>query len=143
MQHRFVLNRRIAPASRAWRLCFSVAALVGLQGPGFGQQPEASELLPPVRLSAGGEPIDVTVGHAAPLMIDVDGDGLRDLLVGEFGTGTFPGERLPKDLGGFARDSFNLGKLRIYRNVGSDNAPQFEDFKYMRAGKEDASIPTT
>jgi hypothetical protein len=76
-------------------------------------------------------------------MIDMDGDGLRDLLVGEFGTDTFPGERLPEDLGGFARDSFTQGKLRIYRNVGSANAPQFEDFKYLRAGKEDASIPTT
>ena len=143
MQHRFVLDGGVAPASRTWRKCLSVAALVGLQGPGLGQQPEASELHPPVRLVAGGEPIDVTVGHAAPLMIDMDGDGLRDLLVGEFGTDTFPGERLPEDLGGFARDSFTQGKLRIYRNVGSANAPQFEDFKYLRAGKEDASIPTT
>ena len=120
-----------------------MAALVGLQGPGLCQGPEGSELLPPVRLSAGGGPIDVSVGHAAPLMIDMDGDGLRDLLVGEFGTGTFPGERLPEDMGGFARDSFNLGKLRIYRNVGSAKAPRFEDYKYLRAGKEDASIPTT
>ncbi|MAG62307.1 hypothetical protein CMO84_02155 [Candidatus Woesearchaeota archaeon] len=132
-----------SPASLAWRTCFSMAALIGLQGPGLCQGSEGSELRPPVRLSAGGEPIDVTVGHAAPLVMDFDGDGLRDLLVGEFGTGTFPGERLPADMGGFARDSFDLGKLRIYRNVGSAEAPRFEDFKYLRAGKEDASIPTT
>jgi len=143
MQYRFGLDHEIAPDSLVWRVGLSAAAIVGLGGLGLGQQPAGSELLPPVRLSAGGEPIDVTVGHAAPLMLDVDGDGLRDLLVGEFGTGTFPGERLPEDMGAFARDSFDQGKLRIYTNVGSANAPRFEDFKYLRAGKEDASIPTT
>ncbi len=34
----------------------------------------------PVRLEANGIPIDVTVGHAAPYIIDFDGDGLDDLV---------------------------------------------------------------
>ncbi|MDP6539388.1 MAG: hypothetical protein QF903_11030 [Planctomycetota bacterium] len=108
-----------------------------------GHSAEGPRFLPPVRLEAGGAPIDVTVGHAAPLVMDFDGDGLRDLLVGEFGEGTFPPERLPADVGPLARDSFALGKLRVYRNVGSAQAPRFEDFQYLRAGKEHASIPTT
>ncbi|MDE0961344.1 MAG: hypothetical protein OSB09_11260, partial [Planctomycetota bacterium] len=29
---------------------------------------------PPVRLEANGKPIDVTIGHAAPYIIDFDGD---------------------------------------------------------------------
>jgi hypothetical protein len=30
---------------------------------------------PPVRLEAAGKPIDTEVGHAAPLVVDFDGDG--------------------------------------------------------------------
>ena len=143
MQHRFGLLHGIAVPSFASGLCLPLAALVCLQGMALSQGRAGGGLLPPVRLLAGGEPIDVSVGHAAPMMMDMDGNGLRDLLVGELGNGTFPGERLPEDMGGFARDSFNQGKLRIYPNVGSAEAPRFADFKYLRAGKEDASIPTT
>ena len=97
---------------------------------------------PPVRLEADGVPIDVAVGHAAPYLIDFDGDGVRDLLVGEFGKGEFPKERLPERLR--EKDSsYNEGKLRIYRNVGTEQTPLFKDFEYLRAGREYASIPTT
>ena len=96
----------------------------------------------PVRLEADGVPIDVTIGHAAPYLIDFDGDGLRDLLVGEFCKGKFPKERLPERLR--EKDSsYNEGKLRIYRNVGTNQSPLFKDFEYLRAGREYASIPTT
>jgi hypothetical protein len=115
-------------------------------GPLGAQEAEAPApppgFLAPVRLEASGAPIDVTVGHAAPLVMDFDGDGLRDLLVGEFGTGEFDADRLPPE----AREKvslYNEGRLRIYRNVGTDTAPVFEDFQFLRAGKEFASIPTT
>jgi len=99
---------------------------------------------PPVRLEANGVPIDVTIGHAAPYVIDFDGDGVRDLLVGEFGDVDFPVERLPKRLQEAAKkSSYSQGKLRIYRNHGSDEEPLFKDFEYLRAGREDASMPTT
>jgi len=98
----------------------------------------------PVRLEANGIPIDVTVGHAAPYIIDFDGDGLDDLLVGEFGDVDFPIERLPKRLQENAKpSSYSQGKLRIYRNHGSNQQPLYKDFVYLRSGREDASIPTT
>ena len=103
----------------------------------------AQKLGAPVRIQANGSPIDVTVGHAAPYMRDMNGDGIRDLLVGEYGDVPFDGSRMPAATRKKWGDDFAQGKLRIYRNVGSANAPQFEDFKYLRAGKEDASIPTT
>jgi hypothetical protein len=99
---------------------------------------------PPVRLEANGVPIDVTIGHAAPYIIDFDGDGVRDLLVGEFGDVDFPVERLPKRLQEAAKkSSYSQGKLRIYRNHGTDAKPLFKDYEYLRAGREDASMPTT
>ena len=45
---------------------------------------EPSELLPPVQLQSAGQPLDVQrSGFAAPFVGDVDGDGIRDLLVGQ------------------------------------------------------------
>jgi len=35
--------------------------------------PASDELLPPFRVEAGGAPIDVTIGHAAPLVIEPTG----------------------------------------------------------------------
>ena len=75
----------------------------------------------PFRVSAGEKWITVDVGHAAPLYIDWDGDGRRDLLVGQFGE----------------------GKLRIYRNVGTASQPRFdEDFALFQTRKGLGSIPS-
>ncbi|HET6164471.1 MAG TPA: hypothetical protein VFG37_12440, partial [Planctomycetota bacterium] len=49
------------------------------------QAPKTSPLLPPVRIEAGGAPIDTEIGHAAPFVGDFDEDGVNDLLVGQFG----------------------------------------------------------
>jgi hypothetical protein len=73
----------------------------------------------PVRILADGKPIDVEIGHAAPCVRDFDGDGVRDLLVGQFGH----------------------GKLRIYRNQGTDKAPVYGAFTFLQAGGEDATVP--
>ena len=67
----------------------------------LGSTPNTTEGLgPPFRVEANGKPIDVDIGHAAPLAADFDGDGRFDLLVGQFGE----------------------GKPRLYRNLG-DNHP--------------------
>ncbi|MCK6446577.1 MAG: hypothetical protein L6Q99_09315 [Planctomycetes bacterium] len=75
----------------------------------------------PVRVQVGDAPIDVDSGHAAPLFVDFDGDGLRDLLVGQFGD----------------------GKLRIYRNVGDARAPKFVDFQWFVADGKEGTIPAS
>lgn len=63
-----------------------------------------------MRIESGGKPIDVLGGHAAPAVGDVDGDGARDLLVGQFI--------------GEGRDLFNA-PVRVYKG------PRFESFAYL------------
>lgn len=126
--------------SRASSVAILVAA--GLAGPTAAQD---SELLPPVRILAGGEPIDVTTGHAAPYVLDFDGDGVRDLLVGEFGDGDFPDDELPTNLAeGWKKGGrFANGRIRVYRNHGSDTEPRLEGFEYLQAGGGIATVPIT
>ena len=85
----------------------------------FVQGQPAPELDEPFRIMVGDEPISVDRGYAAPCYADFDGDGTRDLLVGQF----------------------EDGKLRIYLNSGTDTRPEFSDFFYFQAGGADATVP--
>ena len=74
----------------------------------------------PAKILAGKQPLDVQrSGHAAPFVGDFDGDGLPDLLVGQFAD----------------------GKLRIYRNVGTRQQPRFDGFEWFKAGGDFARVP--
>ena len=93
-----------------------VVLLVGLAlwaGPVF-----SGELAAPVRLEAEGQPIDTEVGHAAPFVADIDGDGVRDLLVGQFGGGA----------------------LWIYRNTGTNAEPKLAAGVKFKDGKEGGCV---
>ncbi|MFC1530116.1 hypothetical protein ACFL6R_05300 [Gemmatimonadota bacterium] len=79
------------------------------------------DLEQPFIVTAGDEPIDVDMGHAAPCFSDIDGDDLPDLLVGQFGE----------------------GKLRIYRNVGTRMEPRFGDYNYLQAAGADGTVPSS
>ncbi len=81
----------------------------------------ADDLAAPVCLRAAGQPIDVEVaGHAAPFVADLDHDGRKDLLVGEL---------------------FD-GRLRIYRNAGTNAQPKFEKHEWFLAEGELGRIPS-
>ncbi len=77
------------------------------------------DFFPPVRLEAGGAPIDTDVGHAAPFVADFDGDGVKDLLVGQFGGGV----------------------LWIFRNEGTNARPRLAAGSKWKDGSNDGVVP--
>jgi hypothetical protein len=103
-------------------LAHSIAALVSVAVPSYAGEPErfSAELQPPIKVQAGDRALDVgRSGHAAPYFADVDGDGRRDLLVGQYAD----------------------GRVRLYRNQGTNKAPRFGSFEYVLAGGQPASVP--
>ena len=81
---------------------------------------DVSVFLKPIRLQAEGVDIDTgdQGGHSGPCMADVDGDGLRDLVVGDYS-----------------------GKFRFYKNVGSATKPRYAAFKLLKAGNTPPTEP--
>jgi len=80
-----------------------------------------SELEPPMNVQAGGKPIDVEgVGYAAPFYSDFDGDGIHDLLVGEF----------------------FQGRMRIYPNKGTNAEPKFDEYVFFQTSAGAGRVPT-
>lgn len=81
---------------------------------------DRDELAPPVKVMVAGKPLDVGgVGYAAPFIADFDGDGVNDLLVGQFGDGL----------------------LWIYRNEGTNAAPRLAAGVKFKEGNPDGRVP--
>ncbi len=91
---------------------FAILALLPLN------PPFSSTLQTPFRVQADGRYIDAERCHAAPVFEDIDGDGLRDLLVGQF----------------------LEGKIHFYKNEGTPTEPLFKDGGYLHAGGEPISV---
>ena len=96
-------------------LILILTGLISTQTPGL-----SPELEQPVRLQAAGKPIDTEIGHAAPFVCDFDGDGVQDLLVGQFGGGA----------------------LWIYHNEGTNSQPRLAAGVKFKDGKEDGRVPS-
>jgi hypothetical protein len=110
------------------RICAALATLalpLAALAADNGAAAAKSDLAPPVRVEADGKPIDLDeIGHAAPFFADFDRDGKRDLLIGQFG------ER-------------GAGKLRIYKNQGTDAAPTFGQYEYLKVGADLGTVPAS
>ena len=65
---------------------------------------------PPYYLECAGVIIDVDY-YGAPCIVDWDGDGLKDLITGEF----------------------YYGNVRFYQNEGTNDSPVFNSFSYLEA----------
>jgi hypothetical protein len=75
---------------------------------------------PPMRLSAADGVMDCgpSWGHSSPWVEDIDGDGIKDLVVGDFS-----------------------GLFRFYRNEGTNRQPRYASPVNLQAGGVDAKVP--
>lgn len=74
----------------------------------------------PVRLRAVDGILDSgpSWGHSSPWVVDIDGDGVNDLIVGDFS-----------------------GYFRFYKNEGTNQKPRYAAGIHLRAGGVDAQVP--
>ena len=102
-------------------LALSLASLLTAQN-GPDVHTDGSRFAEPVRLEADGEPIDIGKlskdGHAGPWIADVDGDGDRDLVVGDF-----------------------PGHFWLFENTGTDEDVRYAGRGKLQAGGEAAKTP--
>ncbi len=80
----------------------------------FAQTPV---FLPGVFVNANSTPIDVGY-YGSPFVYDWNGDGLKDLIVGQF----------------------TSGNIRYYRNTGTNANPVFTTFSYLQADGVNISV---
>lgn len=71
-------------------------------------------------VTANGSPITLSLGHASPCVVDWDGDGIKDLLVGQY----------------------TSGKIRFYKNTGTNSAPVLTNYSFLQADGSDISLPS-
>jgi hypothetical protein len=71
---------------------------------------QAPDFEPAYQLLCNGTIIDVGY-YAAPSIVDWDGDGINDMILGQF----------------------TSGYIRFYKNVGTNDSPLFTSFSYLQA----------
>lgn len=80
----------------------------------------AGEFVKPIMVQAGGEPVKVeSPGYACPSWADWDGDGKKDLLVGQFSKGT----------------------IHFFKNEGGEGVPKLAKGRMLLTGKKPAVVP--
>jgi FG-GAP-like repeat len=99
------------PLSSVLPFCFATGLVLA---PVFSQEVLFEA---PVRLKADGQYIKTeSPGYASPCWADVDGDGKKDLIVGQF----------------------SGGKMKVYRNLGDGKLAKGE---WLKAEGEVAEVP--
>lgn len=87
----------------------------------FAEDDGIANFQPPVMLTTvDGNPVD-SDGWTVPYVVDVDGDGKKDLLVGQFMNAKRPWPRKADEF----EDGITAGTVRYYRNISTGTTPEY------------------
>lgn len=81
--------------------------------------------------------IEINTGCCGVTFRDVNGDGMADMLIGEFGEVLCPGQ------GPEVKKPFVQGRCRAYVNYGTKERPVYKDFKWLESDGEPLYVPIT
>ena len=112
-----------------WRTMVLMIAIIGISAltttENHAQESEAKSAFAfetPVRVKANGKAIEVGgYGYAVPCLADIDGDGISDLLVGQF----------------------TSGRIALYKGVKNSTGTrelQFNEREWLKADGKDVKI---
>lgn len=74
----------------------------------------------PFQVHSEGTPITIPRGYTFPSCLDLDKDGLKDLILGEYGKG---------------------GELYFYKNIGSKTTPEYGKAQNLMVGDKILKVP--
>lgn len=94
--------------------------LIALTSHSLTQAQEKPTFEEPVRLKADGKIISIPYGYSFPTSVDLDLDGLNDLLVGEY---------------------YKRGEIYFYKNIGTKKAPKYSKAKNLMIGQKVLTVP--
>ena len=110
---------RLKPTSLVLAVLALLMNLAALSPPALAEDSDRGILSDPIRLKADGEYIDTGeyVAHSGPSVMDINKDGLPDLLVGNF-----------------------RGHIHVFENRGTRTRPELTDKGFLQAEGETVKI---
>jgi FG-GAP-like repeat len=97
------------------------------EDPPAAPAPALPQFEKPILVVAGGKPIVASGGHAAPFLVDLDGDKKRDLVVGMYGNDG---------------SSASGGVGRFYKNLGTNAKPRYDTFTLFETEGAPVALPS-
>jgi hypothetical protein len=115
----------------------SLITLCAVASASYADEHSTANFQPPVMLTTvDGAPVS-SDGWTVPYVVDVDGDGKQDLLVGQFMNAERPWPRKADEFDG----DISAGTVRYYRNISTGNTPKYAAGVDLQAADGAVSAP--